>query len=256
MIIQQPNISVTIILLFAAFLSFYFKKLTLTAAITGFFCALIIYLGTGYTGLLLLAVFFITGTLATAWGRRSKQKAERAGDHGRRKAGQVLANGGAATLIALLALLIPGYTSVLSIMLASTLASATSDTLSSELGMVYGKNFYHCISWKKDERGLDGVVSIEGSLIGIFGSALIALLYCIFSSFFDFPASLHAAGIPSVSASFFIITIAGICGNFSDSLLGATLERNGKLNNDAVNFLSTVISGTVSCVLFVSFLLF
>jgi uncharacterized membrane protein len=31
----------------------------------------------------------------------------------------------------------------------------------------------------------------------------------------------------------------GVFGLFFDSLLGATLERRGWLNNDAVNFLST-----------------
>ena len=32
---------------------------------------------------------------------------------------------------------------------------------------------------------------------------------------------------------------AGVFGLFFDSLLGATLERRGWINNDAVNFLST-----------------
>jgi uncharacterized membrane protein len=32
----------------------------------------------------------------------------------------------------------------------------------------------------------------------------------------------------------------GVFGLFFDSLLGATLERRGWLNNDGVNFLSTV----------------
>ena len=34
--------------------------------------------------------------------------------------------------------------------------------------------------------------------------------------------------------------LAGIFGLFFDSLLGATLERRGWINNDAVNFLSTL----------------
>ena len=33
---------------------------------------------------------------------------------------------------------------------------------------------------------------------------------------------------------------AGVFGLFFDSLLGATLERRGWINNDTVNFLSTV----------------
>lgn len=33
--------------------------------------------------------------------------------------------------------------------------------------------------------------------------------------------------------------VAGVFGLFFDSLLGATLERRGWINNDTVNFLST-----------------
>jgi uncharacterized membrane protein len=41
------------------------------------------------------------------------------------------------------------------------------------------------------------------------------------------------------AAIFWISCAGGIFGLFFDSLLGATLERRGWLNNDAVNFLST-----------------
>ena len=40
-------------------------------------------------------------------------------------------------------------------------------------------------------------------------------------------------------AMFWIACAGGVFGLFFDSLLGATLERKGWLNNDAVNFLST-----------------
>jgi uncharacterized membrane protein len=38
---------------------------------------------------------------------------------------------------------------------------------------------------------------------------------------------------------FAVSCAGGVFGLFFDSLLGATLERRGWLNNDAVNFLST-----------------
>jgi len=48
---------------------------------------------------------------------------------------------------------------------------------------------------------------------------------------------------------FWIASAGGTFGLFFDSLLGATLERKGWLNNDAVNFLSTVSSAVFAVVL-------
>ena len=42
--------------------------------------------------------------------------------------------------------------------------------------------------------------------------------------------------------TFLILIIAGTIGNLSDSVLGAALERKRYLNNDAVNFLNTLIA--------------
>lgn len=254
MFIQAKDILVAFTLVVAAGLSFYTKKLTRLAAITGFFCAMIIYLGAGYTGLVLLAVFFISGTAATSWGRKLKQKLERNGEDSRRKYGQVLANGGAATLMALLILIFPAHTSLFTIMLAATLASATADTLSSELGMIYGKKFYNCITFKKDIPGLDGVISLEGTFIGIAGAAIIAAIYV--SGYSSTLKNQNIFFLSTIAWHFLIIILAGITGNFADSVMGATLERKNQLNNDWVNFLSTMIAGIAACLFYVSFLLF
>jgi len=42
---------------------------------------------------------------------------------------------------------------------------------------------------------------------------------------------------------------AAIAGLFADSLLGATLERRGWLNNDSVNFLSTAFAALIALAL-------
>ncbi|WP_449437800.1 DUF92 domain-containing protein [Pedobacter steynii] len=39
-----------------------------------------------------------------------------------------------------------------------------------------------------------------------------------------------------------MVIAAGIIGNITDSLLGATLERKSYLNNDMVNFLNTLVA--------------
>jgi uncharacterized protein (TIGR00297 family) len=104
------------------------------------------------------------------------------------------------------------------------------DTLSSELGTVYGKNFYNIITFKKDQKGLDGVVSLEGTLIGIAGSVVVAAIYC--------------AGF-GWTEHFIWIMLAGTTGNITDSVLGATLERKNLINNDVVNFLNTLVGAVV-----------
>jgi len=209
-------------------------KLTKFAAITGIICGTIIYFGAGLVGLVLLATFFLCGTLATAWGRKIKVKLYRTDDSTQRDYRQVLANAGSATVFSLLAIILPEYRETLLLMTAGSFASATSDTLSSELGMLYGKRFYNCLSWKKDRRGLDGVISLEGTLIGVAGAGVIAMIYAIGNVGGD---------------AVFILIISGLAGNLADSMLGASLERRNLLNNNWVNFLSTLFAAGITLLL-------
>ena len=159
---------------------------------------------------------------------------------GRRTTTQVLANGSVAAITGLLIWFYPAQKNLFLVMMAASLASATADTLSSELGTVYGRKFYNIITLKKDARGLDGVISIEGIIIGVIGSALIAVIY--------------ALGY-GLNKNFLWIIIAGTVGNLADSVLGATLERRKLLHNDTVNFLNTLIAAIHSIALTCKFAL-
>ncbi|MHA4844183.1 DUF92 domain-containing protein [Flavitalea antarctica] len=204
----------------------YARKLTLAGAITGAVLASTIFCGTGFPGVILLASFFILATFATSWRFEKKSKiglSEK--NHGRRNSLQVLANGGIAGLLGLAALLFPQFGHSILIIMAASLSSATADTISSELGSLYGKKFVNILTFRSDRRGENGVISGEGLLFGVVGSIMIALAYALSAEF-----SL---------ATILIIILSGTIGNVVDSILGATLERNGKMNNDAVNFLNT-----------------
>lgn len=229
-----PDILILIILVAGAYASVRSKKLTLPAAVTGVILGALIYAGGGFMGFTLLAVFFITGTAATSWKKHDKLLIKGSAAHEpTRHAGQVLANAGVAAILGALAWLT--HTPLLLLMMAAAMSSAMADTLSSELGMVYGRRCYHILTFKPDERGLDGVISIEGLLIGIAGSALMAILYLLF--------------IPGRPRAAFIILAAGTFGNLADSILGALFERRGSLNNDLVNFLNTLLAATFAGVL-------
>lgn len=208
-----------------------FRKLTLAGALTGGCIAVLLFKGAGITGIVMLGAFFVAGTAATAVGRRKKEKLGiEEKNKGQRTAGQVLANGGVAAIAGLLAWLFPQQAGLWVLAAAASLASASADTLSSEMGSVYGRSFYNILTFKKDTCGLNGVISLEGTLWGIAGSVLIALIYVIGYGY---------------SALALWIVPAGFTGNIADSLLGASLERKGLLNNDQVNFLNTLIAAVV-----------
>jgi uncharacterized protein (TIGR00297 family) len=216
-----------LILFIVLFISVKKNRLTFTAAITAAVVGLLIFMGTGFTGIAMIGLFFLLGTLATSFKINVKEKLGAAEiNKGGRTAGQVIANGGVAAIMGLLAWLYPIQLLVFKMMMAGALASATADTLSSELGTVYGKKFYNILSFKIDRRGENGVISLEGTFIGIIGSVLVAMIHAFASGWND---------------QFWGIVIAGTIGNLTDSILGATLERKRLIGNDTVNFINTLV---------------
>ena len=218
----------SILILGIAIISIIYKKLTTRGGIAAAFVGIAVYTGSNYKGLAMLGAFFILGTLATAWRKNEKMPLKAKTDRSSaRNAGQVMANGGLAAIMGILAILFPLHADVLKLMLAASLSSAIADTLSSELGMLYGHRFLNILNFKPEQKGLDGVVSIEGILIGLAGSSIIAIIY---------------VGENPFSVQFLLIILAGTIGNLADSILGATLERRKFLSNDQVNFFNTLIA--------------
>jgi len=96
---------------------------------------------------------------------------------------------------------------------------------------VYGRRYYNILTLKPDVRGLNGVVSLEGTALGLAGTAVLAAAYCLSTVW---------------SPAFGWLLVAGTAGNLADSVLGATLERRGVLTNNAVNFLNTLTGALVA----------
>lgn len=202
------------------------RKLDLLGALSGWVIAIGIFMGGGFSHLLLLFLFFVLGIATSKWKQEEKLQAGLEQEHdGIRSWGNAWGNGGVAFFCGVLHFLFPqGFFLVA---LAGSLAAATADTLSSELGNVYGKRYFDILTWKNGQKGANGVVSLEGTLLGIMGGAAIGIFAPI--------------GMTSVC-------LGGAVGTLSDSILGATLERRGWLGNDAVNFLSTLIGGVAAAV--------
>jgi uncharacterized protein (TIGR00297 family) len=208
------------------------RKLTAAGAWLGGLLGLLMYLGSGFTGLSLLTLFFGLGTLASSWKVKEKRQLGLAEENkGRRTAGQVLANAGVAGGLGIIAWHWPYWASTLHLMLAGCFAAATADTLASELGNVYGRRYYNIITLRPDARGLNGVVSLEGTLLGLVGSASIAAVYCVGFGW---------------GPSFWMLLLAGTAGNLADSVVGATLERQHFVTNNVVNLLNTLVGALVA----------
>ena len=214
------------VLAFAAIIAVVLGHLDIRGAATGYLAALFIFLGGGLSILILLGVFFVTGSFATALNIRKKAVLGVAQENkGRRSVANVLANGGVAAFIGLVAWGWPEQSQLLQYMMAASLASAMSDTLSSELGNVYGSRYWYILGFQPGVRGEDGVISPEGTAFGLLGSALIAIAFGLISGW---------------GAMVFGIGAAGFIGNMVDSILGGSLQRRGYLDNHGVNLLSTL----------------
>lgn len=173
---------------------------------------------------------------ATRIGRSRKERLGTAEARRGRSGSQVAANLGMAALVAsdpvnvwlLDSRWLPRPAHAGALLLAmplAALAEAAADTVSSEIGQVLGGRPRMITTMRAVEPGKDGAVSIAGTLAGLVAAAIVA-----------------GAGSWALRGDWtlFKLSCAGaVFGLVFDSLLGATLEKRGWLNNDAVNFLST-----------------
>jgi uncharacterized protein (TIGR00297 family) len=179
----------------------------------------------------LLALFLLTFS-ATKFGRGKKEQLGVAEDKRGRNAAQVAANLGAAGLAAAAALSLPSPGPWYAVAVTAALAEATADTLASELGEVLGGQPFMVTTFRRVPAGSDGAVSLAGTLAGTCAAVAVVLVAVLALGLS--PGNAVCAGL------------GAIAGLFVDSLLGATVERSGWLNNDAVNFLSTLAAAAIA----------
>lgn len=186
----------------------------------------------------LLAVFLLTFA-ATKIGKAKKERIGTGESKRGRNAAQVAANLGTAALVAVPEmfyasnnLLQRSFAAIIAFAALTALGEAAADTVSSEIGQVFGGQPRMITTLRCAEPGVDGGITIAGTLAGILSAFLVVTV--------GFCALYGPSHLLGERVSICLAVAGATFGLFFDSVLGATLERRGWLNNDAVNFLSTL----------------
>jgi uncharacterized protein (TIGR00297 family) len=181
-----------------------------------------------------LIAFFVSSTLLTRWKRKAKELAESAYEKsGRRDAGQVLANGGIATILCAANAVWPHpfwWYSFLGVM-----AAVTADTWATEIGGFSRTPPRSILTGKPVPPGTSGGVSGLGLAAtmagGLFIGAIAWLLLLIPGETAPDEGALTSttvSGSTSDGLRFacwaFVAWIGGTIGSLADSLLGATYQ--------------------------------
>ena len=199
-----------------------------------------------HTALIPVLAVSLLAFAATRAGRRKKERLGTAEARRGRSAAQVAANLGLAALVASEpvkiwlsnSLWFPFAARTETLMLAmalAALAEAAADTVSSEIGQVLGGRPRMITTMRAVEPGTDGAVSVTGTLAGLVAAAIVA--------------GTGSWAMRSGWSLFWLSSAGAVFGLVFDSLLGATFERKGWLNNDAVNFLSTASAAAFTLLL-------
>ncbi|HKJ59607.1 MAG TPA: DUF92 domain-containing protein, partial [Halobacteriales archaeon] len=205
---------------------------SVTGMLTGVFMGLVTIVLGGFGWFVALIAFFGIGGLSSKYRYEEKRELGVAeANEGARGTRNVLANAAVAILAVVGFAASPRLAAdagVFVLAFAGSLATAMSDTLSSELGVLYGDPKL-ITSLERVRPGTDGGVTLEGSLAGAAGALTVAAV------------ALALLGVTPVGAG--IVVVGGVVGMMVDSLLGAVVEGRG-LGNQSVNFLAT-LSGAV-----------
>jgi len=228
------------------------------AVLTG---GLIFGLG-GFAWAILLVVFFISSSaLSRMFKERKSSLGEKFEKGSKRDWGQVFANGGFGTILVITHAILPGQ-SWPWIAYAGAMATVSTDTWATEIGVLSRAAPRLITTGRVVERGTSGGVTTLGTLATVAGGVLIGLLAGAVSSEISLLTGIAVVGL------------AGLAGSLLDSALGATvqaiyycphdnketeqhpLHRCGWptklsrgwpwLNNDMVNFISSVFGGGVA----------
>lgn len=221
------GVSLILLLIFGAFI-YKRKALDVLGTLVMVIMGVIILFSAGISWLILILIFLILSLIAT---RQSKYYKQNLGIYeGKRTAKNVISNGVVAFIMAAFG----GYYLPFIGGFIGAIATATSDTMASEIGILQKPRLI--TTFKKVEPGTNGAVSVLGTFVGIIGAGIIGVAAFLLGIISDPFLSLKVA------------IIAGTVGCFMDSILGAVLERRNIINNEHVNLLATITGAIIGII--------
>ncbi len=208
------------------------RAITGAAAVTGTGITLVLCAAAGPGALAAIGVVFLLTHFSTRTGHRRKERLGACEKRAGRGPRQMLANLAPCALCATPLLFTSHARWLLLAATSAALAEAAGDTVSSELGQVFGRRPRLITTLQLVQPGKDGGITAAGTLFCV-GAILLTCWACQVSNLLAPAYYWTAAG-------------AAFAGTLMDSLLGATLERPGRLGNNSVNFTSSAFAAAVA----------
>ena len=224
------NWAYVILLFVLGFITYRRKSLDLFGSAVMIVMGIIIIFSAGVHWLLLIVLFLIMSLLATKFSKKYKMSLGEF--EGRRTSKNVISNGVVACFMAAFG----GYYLTFVGGFIGAIATATADTLASEIG-VLDQQPRLITTFQKVDPGTTGAISPLGTAISIIGAAVIGLAAFILGVLPDF--------LPSI----IVAVVSGTVGCFADSILGALFENHGWMTNEHVNLSATIVGAIVGILL-------
>lgn len=244
------------------------RALSRSGAIAAAMVGAVTFGGGGWAWGVLLVAFFVASSALSFYNPKKKADvaAEKFEKGSRRDWAQVVANGGWGALLALVAWFNPHPW--LFAAFVGTMATVTADTWATELGTLSTTPPRLVTNGKIVPPGTNGAVSLLGSMAALVGGLFIGTIAFLLAQF---------GAVPMLDIAPFLLPmiagVSGLAGAFADSFLGATVQKVyycptcqteteralhscgtatqplrgwGWMDNDMVNFLSSVIGSLVA----------
>jgi len=211
------------------------KLADISGVLSGILMGFLIVSFTDFRWFVLILSFFVIGGIFTKYKydyKRAIGIAQEAG--GARGYRNVFGNG----LVALVCAIAFGITgnSLLVVAYIGAVATATGDTLASEIGQTHKKLPRLITDLRYVPHGTDGGITTLGEYSALAGAAAIAIIAILF-------------GVGALNTVVPVI-LGGFFGANIDSVLGAVLERRHYLTNSSVNLLATAAGAIAAVIIF------